>query len=220
MESSQQRRVHRRHYGLRPEGATAKRIPLWTQNGESPCFSQSDVILEDGDVVYLRARQKDVFFTGGLISGAEIPLPRDYDVDILEAVSIANASVGGPGGQGGQVFRAGAGPGNIIPPTRAIVLRKVGNGQQVAIRVDLERAVRDPKQRITIQPGDFIMLYYKPGETFFNAAINFVNFNFLIGSANKTVRSSRSSLNDPLQNRGSFFYRLESEIRLAIATSS
>ncbi len=166
-----------------PEGATAKRIPLWTQNGESPCFSQSDVILEDGDVVYLRARQKDVFFTGGLISGAEIPLPRDYDVDILEAVSIANASVGGPGGQGGQVFRAGAGPGNIIPPTRAIVLRKVGNGQQVAIRVDLERAVRDPKQRITIQPGDFIMLYYKPGETFFNAAINFVNFNFLIGSS-------------------------------------
>jgi protein involved in polysaccharide export with SLBB domain len=165
-----------------PEGATAKRIPLWTHNGESPCFAQSDVLLKDGDVVYLRARQRDVFFTGGLINGAEIPLPRDYDVDILEAVSMANASVGGPGGAGGAVFRAGAGPGNIIPPTRALVLRKVGDGRQVAIRVDLERAMRDARQRIIIQPGDFIMLYYKPGETFINTALNFVNFNFLLNS--------------------------------------
>jgi protein involved in polysaccharide export with SLBB domain len=164
--------------GCVPDGATAKRIPLWTQNGESPCFSQSDVILQDGDVVYLRARQKDVFFTGGLITGSEIPLPRDYDIDILEAVSIANASVGGPGGAGGQVFKAGAGVGNIIPPTRALVLRKMPNGQQVAIRVDLERAMRDAKQRIVIQPGDFIMLYYKPGETFTNAVLNLFNYTF------------------------------------------
>lgn len=163
-----------------PEGATAKRIQLWTRNGTSPCFSQEDVILQEGDVVYLQSRQQDVFYTGGLISGAEIPLPRDHDIDILEAVSMANASVGGPGGAGGAVFKAGAGPGNIVPPTRAVVLRKVANGQQVAIRVDLERAVRDVKQRILIQPGDFIMLYYKPGETFTNSVLNFVNFTFLI----------------------------------------
>lgn len=167
-----------------PDGATAKRIPLWTSNGISPCFSQEEVILHDGDIVYIRAREREVFYTGGLINGAEIPLPRDHDIDILEAVSIANASVGGPGGVGGQVFRAGAGPGNIIPPTRAVVLRKVANGQQVAIRVDLERAVRDVKQRIVIQPGDFIMLYYKPGETFTNAALNFVNWNFQFNNSN------------------------------------
>jgi hypothetical protein len=113
-----------------------------------------------------------------LITGSEIPLPRDYDIDILEAVSIANASVGGPGGAGGQVFKAGAGVGNIIPPTRALVLRKMPNGQQVAIRVDLERAMRDAKQRIVIQPGDFIMLYYKPGETFSNAVLNLFNYTF------------------------------------------
>ncbi|MDZ4848137.1 MAG: polysaccharide biosynthesis/export family protein [Pirellulaceae bacterium] len=167
-----------------PEGATAKRIQLWTRDGSSPCFSQADVILQDGDIVYLQARQQEVFYTGGLITGAEIPLPRDHDIDVLEAVAMANASVGGPGGAGGNVFRAGAGPGNIIPPTRALVLRKVGNGQQVAIRVDLERAVRDPKQRVNIQAGDFIMLYYKPGETFTNAALNFVNFTLLIPAGN------------------------------------
>ena len=167
-----------------PDGATAKRIPLWTRGGCTPCFSQDDVILQDGDIVYLPERKQEVFYTAGLINGAEIPLPRDHDIDILEAVSIANSSVGGPGGAGGQVFRAGAGPGNIIPPTRAVVLRKMANGEQVAIRVDLERAPRDVKQRIIIHPGDYIMLYYKPGETFTNAALNFVNFSYLIGGNN------------------------------------
>lgn len=164
-----------------PGGATAKRIPLFTQNGESPCFNQSDVMLEDGDVVYLRARERDVFYTGGLINGAEIPMPRDHDIDILEAISMANASVGGQGGAG-QIVTSGAGVGRILPPTRAVVLRKVSNGQQVAIRVDLERAVRDVKQRIIIQPGDFIMLYYKPGETFLNSALNLVNLSYLVGN--------------------------------------
>jgi protein involved in polysaccharide export with SLBB domain len=160
-----------------PDGATARRIPLWTRDGTSPCFNQEDVILHDGDILYIPAREREVFYTGGLIVGAEIPLPRDHDIDVLEAVSIANASVGGYSANGNQIFRN---LGNILPPTRAVVLRKVGNGRQVAIRVDLERAVRDAKQRIVIQPGDFIMLYYKPGETFTNAALNVANFNYLL----------------------------------------
>lgn len=163
-----------------PAAATAKRIPLWTRGGESPSFTQEDVLLEEGDIIYLRARQQDVFFTGGLIVGSEIPLPRDHDIDVLEAVAIANASVGGPNGASGQLFRAGSGVGNIIPPTRAVILRKMPNGQQVAIRVDLIRAMKDPSQRIVIQPGDFINLYFKPGEQFVNSALNYVNVNFPI----------------------------------------
>jgi len=158
-----------------PAAATAKRIPLWTRNGESPSFTQQDVLLEEGDIIYLRARQREVFFTGGLIVGSEIPLPRDHDIDILEAIAIANASVGGPNGASGQLFRAGSGIGNILPPTRATVLRKMPNGQQVAIRVDLSKAMRDPLQRIVIHPGDFIMLYFKPGEQVFNSTLNYVN---------------------------------------------
>ncbi len=160
--------------------ATAKRIPLWTRNGESPSFTQEDVLLEEGDIVYLRARQQEVFYTGGLIIGAEIPLPRDHDIDVIEAVAIANASVGGPNGASGQVIQFGAGIGNIIPPTRAIILRKMPNGQQVAIRVDLIRAMKDPMQRVVIQPGDFINLYFKPGEQLVNASLNYVNVSFLI----------------------------------------
>ena len=163
-----------------PAAAIAKRIPLWTRNGESPSFTQEDVMLQEGDIVYLRARQQEVFYTGGLINGSQLPIPRDHDIDILEAVSIAGASIGGPNGASGALFRAGAGAGNILPPTRATVLRKLPNGQQVAIRVDLSRAMRDPLQRIVIHPGDFIMLYFKPGEQAFNTALNYVNFSFLI----------------------------------------
>jgi len=163
-----------------PAAATAKRIPLWTRNGETPSFTQEDVLLREGDIVYLRARQQEVFFTGGLITGSEIPLPRDHDIDVLEAVAIANASVGGQNGVSGAFLRFGGGVGNVFPPTRAVILRKMPNGQQVAIRVDLTRAMRDPSQRITIQPGDFINLYFKPGEQVANSALNYVNVGFQI----------------------------------------
>jgi hypothetical protein len=57
------------------------------------------------------------------------------------------------------------------------VLRKLPNGQQIPIRVDLAVAMKDPKERIKIMAGDYIMMYYKPGENFTNAALNFFNLN-------------------------------------------
>jgi Polysaccharide biosynthesis/export protein len=158
---------------------TAIKIPLRVKPGEPLSFGPQDVILNEGDIVYLESRDRDVFYTGGLLPGGEVPLPRDRDIDILEAIALVNGSVGGPGGvTGAAVFRSGAGPGNIVPPTRALILRKLPNGQQLQIRCDLARAKRDPLERITIQPGDFIMLHYKPGELAGNVALNFFNFNF------------------------------------------
>jgi hypothetical protein len=74
------------------------------------------------------------------------------------------------------VFRAGAGPGNVIPPSRAVVIRKLPNGQQLMIRVDLSKARHDVRERIIIQPGDFVMMHYKPGEIAGNVALNFFQF--------------------------------------------
>jgi hypothetical protein len=158
---------------------TAIKIPLRVKPGEPLTFGPQDVILHEGDIVYLESRDRDVFYTGGLLPGGELPLPRDRDIDILEAVALANGSVGGPGGvTGAAVFRSGAGPGNIVPPTRAMIIRKLPNGQQLTIRCDLSRAKHDPLERIVIQPGDFVMLHYKPGELMGNVALNFFNFNF------------------------------------------
>jgi len=162
---------------------TAIKIPLRVCPGEPLSFGPQDVILHTGDVVYLEPRDVEVFYTGGLLPGGEVPLPRDRDIDVLEAIAIANGSLGGFGGTSSSVFRAGAGPGNIVPPTRAVVIRKLPNGQQIMIRCDLSRARIDPRERIIIQPGDFVMMHYKPGELAGNVALNLINFNvtWLIG---------------------------------------
>jgi protein involved in polysaccharide export with SLBB domain len=159
--------------------ATAKRIPLWTCDCQPPAFCPEDVVLRDGDIVFLKPRDNEFFYTGGLLPGGEVPLPRDRDIDIVEAIAIANGSTGAPGGAPASVFRSGAGPGFIIPPTRAMIVRKLPGKQQVAIRVDLNQAVRNNKERVIIQPGDLIMLNYKPSEMASNVALNLFNLSYI-----------------------------------------
>ncbi|MGN6134042.1 MAG: polysaccharide biosynthesis/export family protein [Aureliella sp.] len=164
-----------------PSHVQAIRIPLKLCCGEAVPFAPEDVILQDGDVVYIEPRRQEYFYTGGLLPGGQIPIPRDEDLDIIEAIALANGSIGGLAGTGAaQVLRAGAGVGNIIPPTRVLVLRKLPNCQQLPIRVNLTQAMRNPQERIRIMPGDFIMMYYTPGEQLSNAALNFFNINVLI----------------------------------------
>lgn len=159
----------------------AKRIPLWVEPCQSTCISQEDITLREGDIVYLRGRSADFFYTAGLLPGGIVPMPRDHDIDIVEAISLANGSIGGVGGASGiAVIRTGTGPGNILPPTRAIITRKLPNKQQVSIRVDLNLSLRDPKHRPIVQPGDLITLQYKPGEVFGNSILNLVNLNYTI----------------------------------------
>lgn len=166
---------------LRPllNQTTAIRIPLRLRNGEPLPFRPQDVVLQTGDVLYLQQRSCEYFYVGGLIQGGRIPLPRDTDLDILEAISLAQSSIGAPAGQGGvSLYGASRGPGQIVPPTRAVILRKLPNGQQLSIRVDVSRAVRDPKERIIIQADDFVMLYYKPGEQVCNVVMNWFDFGY------------------------------------------
>ena len=159
--------------------ATAKRIPLWINPCEAPSFFQEDVLLNDGDIVYVRAREEEFFYTGGLLAGGVIPMPRDHDIDIVEAIALANGAVGGAGGASGVAVIPARGPGNIIPPSRATIVRKLPNKQQVTIRVDLTKALRDPKHRVVIQPNDLVSLHYKPGELSANSALNMVNFTYI-----------------------------------------
>ncbi|MEM8733692.1 MAG: sugar ABC transporter substrate-binding protein, partial [Planctomycetota bacterium] len=177
------------HNGISPSDAItqvathvdAVRIPLKLCPNEPIPFSNEDVRLHDGDVVYIEPRRDEYFYTGGLLPGRQIPLPRDEDLDILEALALAEGSVGGLGGTSSvAVLRAGAGVGNVIPPTRVIVIRKLPNGQQLQIRVDLNEAKKNPEERLRIMSGDFIMMYYKPGEMLGNAALNFLNFNYVL----------------------------------------
>ena len=73
------------------------RIPLRLWPDEPLPFTPKDVILHTGDVVLVEARQKDLYYTGGLLPSGEFPLPRDHDLTVIEAIT----QIGGPLVNGG-----------------------------------------------------------------------------------------------------------------------
>lgn len=149
------------------DGACVLRIPIRLAEGEIPMISPEDVTLEDGDIIFIESRETEVFYTGGLLGGGQFVLPRDYDLDVLAAISIAsspqNSSSGA--GIGSRVGGISAMNQDIsVSASDVIILRQLAGGGQVPIKVDLNRALRDPSERIIIQPGDYLILRYKPIE--------------------------------------------------------
>ena len=141
------------------------RIPLRARADDPLTFTEADIILAEGDTVYIEARDTEVYYTAGLMGGAQVPLPRDYDLRVIEAI----AQVRGPlinGSFQNNAFVANAvnvGIGNPNP-SLVTVVRRLPCQQEVRIRVDLNQAFRDPRENILIQPGDIIVLQEKPGE--------------------------------------------------------
>lgn len=153
------------------DGANAIRIPIKAEAGAFPSISEQDITLNDGDIVYIKGREREVFYTGGLLDGGRFPLPRDYDIDVLEAIAMAGGNASGSSGSGGGSIRLG----QVKPPTQLTVLRKCGC-EQVAIDVDLRYALADPTERVIIQPGDLIILEYRQNEVFINSMAQVLTF--------------------------------------------
>lgn len=155
-----------------PDDPSIIRIPLRLPPGEVPTFDPRDVILEDGDIVSIESRDREVFYTGGLLPGGEWALPRDYDLDVLGAMSIAGSGVSSPGSIGG--IGGGGGGGGLargiggVPPGHLFILRRTPCNGQIVIKVDLAKALEDVRSRPFIQPGDTLILRYKPLEEVFN----------------------------------------------------
>lgn len=159
-----------------PNRRRVVRIPMRTRGGPLP-FSPEDVLLEDGDIVTVKARQPEFYYTDGLIPAQEIPLPNDYDVTVLEAVIKAraplfNGAINISNLNGAVV---GAGLGNPTPSLLA-VLRKTANGGQVTIRVDLNQAAIDPRENILVKSGDVLLLQESADESvarYFSSVLRF-----------------------------------------------
>lgn len=157
--------------GQRPiesvEGVQTVRIPLRLPQGQRPQFSSQDIILRDSDIVYVRARNAEYYYTGALLPALEVPLPRDYDLDVTEAVTrvggpILNGGVNANNLQGGLVA-----PGLGNPsPSLLTVLRRAPSGGRIAIRVDLNRALKEPRENILVQAEDILLLQETPGQAF------------------------------------------------------
>lgn len=171
-----------------PEDPSILRIPLRLPPGVVPNISPKDITLEDGDIVYIEARETEVFYTGGLLPGGEFQLPRDYDLDVLGAISIAGGTIGGMNVQGGAGSVFGGRGGNAIPPGMLYILRRTKCNGQVAIEVDLTKAINDPRQRPLVQPGDILILQYKCEEDILNFGVSTF---FTFGVAEILRQSSR-----------------------------
>jgi hypothetical protein len=135
-----------------------------------PQLNETDITLNDGDVIFIEGRKRQVFYTGGLLEGGRFPLPRDYEIDVLEAIALAGGNNGSvPGAQGS--IRGGG----VLPATRVLILRRA-NCEFCAVEVDLRCVLSDPKQRVIIRPGDLILLQYRPKEIFVNTVVSIFQF--------------------------------------------
>lgn len=152
-----------------PEDPSILKIPLRLPPGVIPTLTPEDVVLEDGDIVYIESRDAEVYYTGGLLPGGEFRIPRDYDLDVLTAMALSGGGIsrtqngGGMGGMGGIGGMLGT-----VPPGMLYVLRKTPCNGQITIAVDLAKANLDPRERILVQPGDILILRFKPSEELLN----------------------------------------------------
>lgn len=152
------------------------RIPIRVAPNEiPPKLTSEDVTLLDGDVIYIQSREAEVYYTGGMIKGGAFPIPRDYDLDVLAAIATAGGGIGVSAG-GGDTSMSGGRSNFLLPPSRILVLRNV-NGRQMAIKIRKGDALRDPSQRVLIQPNDVILLEYTNAELFFNLVFSCINLN-------------------------------------------
>jgi hypothetical protein len=156
-----------------PEDPSILKIPLRLPPGTIPEFGPENVVLEDGDIVYIESRDAEVFYTGGLLPGGEFKIPRDYDLDVLTAMALSGGGIsrqqnGGGGGGGGMGMMGMMGQ---VPPGMLYVLRKTPCNGQITIAVDLAKANVDPRERILVQPGDILVLRFKPSEEILNFSL-------------------------------------------------
>ena len=170
------------------------RIPIRFYSENVPNFTEKDIILQTGDIVYIQSREQERYYTGGTLGGGEHLIPRDYDIDVIKAVSMAGGAVGGGGsgiqsigggrggGFGGGVGGGGRGGGSTIGPSRLIVLRKNEVGDEIPIKIDMNRALVDPSHRILVVPGDTLIMQFTLKEELLNVMLSMFNFNYLLNS--------------------------------------
>jgi protein involved in polysaccharide export with SLBB domain len=157
------------------------RIPLRQLPGAPPCFLPEDVLLQTGDVVFLEARDEDLFYTGGLLPPGAFVLPRDHDLDVVEAVSrvrgpLFNGAFGGSN-LAGNLIAPGLGDPS---PSLLVILRRTPGGGQVPIVVDMREALRHPEERLLVRAGDVLLLQEKPSEAVARYVTQtFFNFNMI-----------------------------------------
>lgn len=156
------------------------RIPLRIPKGSGLPFRPDDVILNNGDVVFIEARDTEVFYVAGLSIPRQFPLPRDYDLRVTEAFAQAGGPLVNGGVQNnnlsGAVIQSGLGSPS---PSNVTVIRRLKNGGQLKIIVNLNRAFNDTRENIIVQSGDTLIIQETVGEAMTRYLTSTFRVNFL-----------------------------------------
>jgi protein involved in polysaccharide export with SLBB domain len=166
--------------GSESDSSRVVRIPLRMRPGTPPPFQPDDVILKEGDIVFIEARDTELFYTGGLLPPHQFVLPRDYDLRVVDAIALAAGPLVNGGfnqnNLNGTIQATGLGSPS---PSLVSVIRRTRSYAQLVIRVDLNLALRDQRENILIQPGDVIILQETVLESFTRYLNTVLRFNFL-----------------------------------------
>jgi protein involved in polysaccharide export with SLBB domain len=184
-------------------GTQRIRIPLRYRPGHPPPIRPEDVILQTGDIVFIEALESDVFYAGGLLPSGEYPLPRDTDLNVVQAIARIGGTLLGSGINTANINGQEINPGLSLPyPTLCSVVRETPGGGQVVIRVDLDRALRDPRERILLQPRDMVFVQERPDESigrYLSETFNF-NLRYTFVNSRRALGVTTNNLPQPLTN--------------------
>lgn len=170
-----------------PDPPNVTRVPLRYHPNNPPNFSQEDILLNDNDIIIIRSRDNETFFTAGLLGGGEHLLPRDKDLDIIGAIAMAGGPLGNNGtGIGAISGTRGGGTGNnqACQPSEVILIRELPCGNQISIKIDLNKALTSRSDRVLIQPNDVVMLRYTLTEEIGNLVIGLLPAYLIGGGSN------------------------------------
>lgn len=173
-----------------PDPPNMTRIPLRFHPTRPPTFAQDDVLLSDGDIVIIRSRDRETFFTAGVLPGGEWAIPRDKDLDVIGAIAMAGGSIGqgstglsaiGQGGGRGGVGGGQGGQSGFCQASQVLIIRDLPCGNQITLKVDLNQALTNKAERVLIQPGDIVFLKYTLTEEVGNLFLGLLP-SYLIGN--------------------------------------
>lgn len=139
--------------------------------------------LESGDVIEVVAAQPNTIFVGGLVN---MPGPREFPAGTQVTALQALAAAGGPV--------------ETVFPKEATLIRRMPNGDDVHVRIDLERLRSGDDPNIELAAGD---IFWVP-ETWGTRTMAFINQSFFI-RAGATVSYNVTGiefLNRPRQQVG------------------
>ena len=165
------------------DGPQVVKIPLRLLPGQAPGFCHADVILRDGDAVYVSDRTEDVFYTGGLLGPGSFRLPRDADLDVLEALAVVQGQRPGAGATRAATGNSAVSRDVVAGASSLIVIRTRPDGTKLRIEVDLRDALVDPRERILVRPQDYLILQYRRGEAVLAAFERFFIDGVVLGVA-------------------------------------